>query len=58
MPPANVVNTRDAGSIPGLARSSEGGNGNALQYYFLKNPMEGGAWKAMVHGVAKSGRTE
>ena len=30
------------------------GNGNALQYSCLENPMDGGAWKAAVHGVAKS----
>ena len=31
-PPANVGDARDAGSIPGLGRSSGGGNGNPLQY--------------------------
>ena len=30
------------------------GNGNPLQYSCLENPMDGGAWKAAVHGVAKS----
>ena len=30
------------------------GNGNPLQYSCLQNPMDGGAWKAEVHGVAKS----
>ena len=30
------------------------GNGTALQYSYLENPMEGGAWWAAVHGVAKS----
>ena len=30
------------------------GNGNLLQYSCLENPMEGGAWWAAVHGVAKS----
>ena len=30
------------------------GNGTPLQYSCLENPMEGGAWKAAVHGVAKS----
>ena len=30
------------------------GNGNPLQYSCLKNPMDGGAWKAAVHGVTKS----
>ena len=31
-----------------------GGNGNPLQYSCLENPMDGGAWYATVHGVAKS----
>ena len=30
------------------------GNGTPLQYSCLANPMDGGAWKAAVHGVAKS----
>ena len=30
------------------------GNGTPLQYFCLENPMDGGAWKAAVHGVAKS----
>ena len=29
-------------------------NGNPLQYSWLENPMDGGAWWATVHGVAKS----
>ena len=31
-----------------------GGNGNTLQYSCLENSMDGGAWRATVHGVAKS----
>ena len=31
------------------------GNGTPLQYSCLENPMDGGAWWAAVHGVAKSG---
>ena len=46
--------SRDAGSIPGLGRSPGEGNGNPLQYSCLENPMDGGAWWATVHGVAKS----
>ena len=34
------------------------GNGTPLQYSCLENPMDGGAWKAAVHGVAKLGMTE
>ena len=44
----------DPGSIPGLERFPGEGNGNPLQYSCLKNPMDGGAWSATVHGVAKS----
>ena len=43
----------DAGSIPGSGRSSEEGNSNSLQYSCLGNPMDRGAWPAIVHGVAK-----
>ena len=45
---------RDLGSIPGSGRSPGEGNGNPLQYSCLENPMDGGAWWATVHGVAKS----
>ena len=34
--------------------NNEEGNGNPLQYSCLENPMDGGAWWAAVHGVAKS----
>ena len=44
----------DPGSIPGLGRSPGGGHGNPLQYSCLENPMDRGAWRATVHGVAKS----
>ena len=42
------------GLIPGSGRSPGEGNGNPLQYSCLENPMDGGAWWASVHGVAKS----
>ena len=42
------------GLIPGSGRSLGEENGNPLQYSFLENPMNGGAWGATVHGVAKS----
>ena len=48
-PPANVEDTRDTGSIPGLGRSPERGNSNPLQYSCLDNPMDRGAWQEMVH---------
>ena len=44
------------GSIPGSGKSPGEGNGNPLLYSCLENPMDGGAWKAVVHGVAE-GRT-
>jgi len=44
----------DLGSIPGLGKSPGGGHGNPLQYSFLENPMDRGAWWAAVLGVAKS----
>ena len=44
----------DVDSIPGSGRSSRDGNGNPLQYSFLGNPMDRGAWQATVHGVAKA----
>ena len=51
---ASACNVGDMGSIPGLGRSPGEGNGNPLQYSCLENPMDGGAWWATVHGVAKS----
>ena len=53
-PPVNAGDTRDTGSTPGLGRCPGGGQGNPLQYSFLENPMDRGAWWTMVHGVTKS----
>ena len=47
--PANAGDIRDGGSIPGLGRPPGVGNGNPLQYSYLKNSRE--AWQATVHGV-------
>ena len=47
-------NVGDLGSVPGLGRSPGGGRGNLLQYSFLENPVDRGAWWATVHGVTKS----
>ena len=44
----------DLGLIPGSDISPGEGNGNPSQYSCLENPMDGGAWQATVHGVAKS----
>ena len=52
---ASASNAGNPGSIPGLGRSPGEGNGNPLQYSCLENPMDGGAWQATVHGVAKTG---
>ena len=40
--------------ILGLVRSPGGENGNPLQYYFLENPTDRGAWRATVHRIAES----
>ena len=58
-PGGSVVKNRsatagDMGSIPGLGRSPEEGNGSPLQDSCLENPMNTGARQATVHGVAKS----
>ena len=52
--PANAGDTGDVGMIPGSGRSPGGGNGNPLQYSYLENSKDRGAWWAIVHGVAKS----
>ena len=51
---ASAWNAGDPGLIPGSGRSPGEGTGNPFQYSCLENPMEGGAWEATVHGVAKS----
>ena len=50
--------SKDADSIPGPGRSSEGRHGNPPQYFCLHNPMDRGTWQATVHRVAKSDTTE
>ena len=42
------------GSIPWLGRSPGEGSGHPLQYSCLGNPMDRGAWRATVHGVARA----
>ena len=51
---ASAWNAGDVGSIPGSGRSPGEGNGNPLQYSCLGNSTDRGAWRATVHGVAKS----
>ena len=52
--PANAGDIRDVGSIPGSGRSPEGGHGNPFQYSRLENPMDRGAFWAIVHRVTQS----
>ena len=51
---ASASKAGDLGSIPESGRSPGEGNGNPLQDSCLENPMDGGAWWATFHGVAKS----
>ena len=53
-PPANAGDKRDVGSIPGLGRSPNEGNGNPLLYFCLENPRDRAVWWAAVQRVAKS----
>ena len=53
------ANAGDSGLIPGLGRSPGEGNGKQLQYSYLENPLDRGAWRAAVHGVTReSGMTK
>ena len=51
---ASAYKAGDPGSIPELGRSPGEGNDNPLQDSCLENPMDGEAWRATAHGVAKS----
>ena len=50
----STCNAGDASLTPGLGGSLGEGNGNPLPYSCLGNPMDRGAWRTTVHGVAKS----
>ena len=52
--PANARDMRHAGSIPESGRPPGEGIDYPLQCSCLKNPMDRGAWRATVHGIAKS----
>ena len=49
---ANAGDVRDMGSISGLGRSPGASHGSPLHYSCLENPMDRGAWQAIVHKVA------
>ena len=51
---ASASSAGNLGLIPESGRSPGEGNGNPVQYSCLENPMDRGAWRATVHGVAKS----
>ena len=51
----SICNAGDPVSFPGSGRFPGEGNGTLLQYSCLENPMDRGAWKATVHGVARVG---
>ena len=53
-PPASAGDIRDGGSISGLGWSPGGEHSSPLHYPCLENPMDWGAWWAIVHRVAKS----
>ena len=53
-PPANAGDVRDEASVPGSGRSPGGVHGNPLQYSYLEDPIDRGAWQATVHRIAKS----
>ena len=56
--PAKAGNLRDEGDIPGLGRFPGEGNGNPLQYPCLENPMDRGAWQAVIYRVSELDKTE
>ena len=51
---SSACNAGDPGSIPGSGRSPGEENGSPLQYSCLENPMDKGAWRAIIHGITKS----
>ena len=56
--PDDAGDVRHVGSIPGSGRSPGAGNGSPLQDSCLKNPVDRGAWRAAIPGVAESDATK
>ena len=54
----SACNAGDLDSTPGSGRSPGEGNGNPLQYSYLENTVDRGAWWATVQGIAQSDMTE
>ena len=52
--PANAGDADDSVSIPGSGRSPGIRNGKPFHYFCLGNPMDRGAWRAVVYGITKS----
>ena len=50
----NAGEAEDMGSVPRSVRSPQGGHGNSLQYSGLENPMDRGAWWAIILRVIKN----
>ena len=50
----NLPAMQETGLIPGSGRAPGEGNGYPLQYSYLGNPKDRGAWQATIHEVAKS----
>ena len=51
-PPANAGDIKGVGSVSRSGRYPGGENDNPLQYSYLENPMDRGAWQATVNRVA------
>ena len=49
----SACNAGELGLIPGSGRSPREENGKPLQYSYLGNPMDKGAWRVTVHGITK-----
>ena len=52
--PAHAGDIKDTVSIPVSGRSPGRGKGNPLQYSYVGNPKDRGAWRATIHRITKS----